>query len=673
MAEKSYAPLSAACVKSLNDNQKRKAAALEIEKMVKEFTTHNNAVQIKRLIKVLGDDFCASVNAHSRKGGLIGLAAVAIGLGKEIGKYLDDLIPPVLNCFGEPDSRVRYHACESLYNIVKVARTCILPHFTNIFEALSKLACDTEQNVRVASELLDKLLKDIVTENENFELTTFIPLLRERMYTKSPFGKMFIISWISVLDSVPDIDLVVHLPEILDGLFKILEDPNPEIKQSTYVVLSDFLRSIKMNPSRVNFANMINILIVHAQSSDEKLQLTAITWIDEFLQLSGAALLPFISGILTAVLPCLSYEGDTRKLIKGTANRVNANLLTFISAKEVLIIENLDLASIVEVLTKQLELQHISVQTKVAVLKWIYHLLKNFPDKMLSHTDTLFPVLMKTIGDTSEEVVQQCVIVIAEMIKSQSKYFTKFIANLIRLFSADRHLLEDRGVFIITKLCIMLNPDDIFKTFSENLIEESNLRFASVMVQTLSIILLTSSELFNLRSRLKDLDTEESVEVFIKIYKSWCHNPVAAVALCFLTQNYHHAYNLIKSFESIEVTVELLVEIDKLIQLIESPIFTFLRLELLEIERNQYLLRALYGLLMILPQSEAFQLLQRRLSAIPCNPTSQVLPEPKGGSKKNKNLRSKINFEELLSYFTKIQENHKKQKHDQRVSILVDS
>ena len=50
--------------------------------MVKEFAAVNNTTQIKRLLKVLGQDFATSPNAHVRKGGLIGLAAIAIALGK---------------------------------------------------------------------------------------------------------------------------------------------------------------------------------------------------------------------------------------------------------------------------------------------------------------------------------------------------------------------------------------------------------------------------------------------------------------------------------------------------------------------------------------------------------------------------------------------------------------
>ncbi len=53
--------------------------------------------------------------------------------------YLSLLVPPVLSCFFDQDSRVRYYACEALYNIAKVARESILPFFNDIFDGLSKV------------------------------------------------------------------------------------------------------------------------------------------------------------------------------------------------------------------------------------------------------------------------------------------------------------------------------------------------------------------------------------------------------------------------------------------------------------------------------------------------------------------------------------------------------
>lgn len=44
---------------------------------------------------------------------------------------------------------------------------------------------------------------------------------------------------------------------------------------------------------------------------------------------------------------------------------------------------------------------------------------------------------------------------------------------------------------------------------------------------------------------------------------------------------------------------------------------TDLRLQLLDVKNNPYLIKALYGLLMLLPQSSAFQLLSHRLQCVP--------------------------------------------------------
>lgn len=60
-------------------------------------------------------------------------------LYQDAGLYLKNLIPPVLTCFYDQDSRVRYYACEALYNIAKVARGSVLPFFNDVFDGLSKV------------------------------------------------------------------------------------------------------------------------------------------------------------------------------------------------------------------------------------------------------------------------------------------------------------------------------------------------------------------------------------------------------------------------------------------------------------------------------------------------------------------------------------------------------
>lgn len=147
-----------------------------------------------------------------------------------------------------------------------------------------------------------------------------------------------------MLNAVPEINMIVYLPEILDGLFQMLQDHMVEIHRMCETLLSQFLKSIQNDPYAADMPKMSNILIGHAQSSNELiqvcilifftlkkiikivLQFIAITWIREFVQLSGPNMLSFASGIFTAILPCLAYDGESRKRndfvnIFGTNNR----------------------------------------------------------------------------------------------------------------------------------------------------------------------------------------------------------------------------------------------------------------------------------------------------------------------------------------------------------------
>lgn len=96
---------------------------------------------------------------YARNGGLIGLAAASIALGSvrasfnqmsesrpadsyqdEVARHLNEIVPPVLACFTDQDARVRYYACEAMYNISKVAKGEVLVYFNLIFDALCKVS-----------------------------------------------------------------------------------------------------------------------------------------------------------------------------------------------------------------------------------------------------------------------------------------------------------------------------------------------------------------------------------------------------------------------------------------------------------------------------------------------------------------------------------------------------
>jgi vacuole morphology and inheritance protein 14 len=127
--------------------------------------------------------------------------------------------------------------------------------------------------VKNGAELLDRLIKDIVSESAAtyvsvihgspgptsaddqgksasdqqtaFSLERFLPLLEERINVLNPFTRTFLVAWITLLDSIPDLELVAYLPRFLGGLFKFLSDQNQDVHTATQVSLDRFLGEIR--------------------------------------------------------------------------------------------------------------------------------------------------------------------------------------------------------------------------------------------------------------------------------------------------------------------------------------------------------------------------------------------------------------------------------------------
>ncbi|KDQ15363.1 hypothetical protein BOTBODRAFT_31687 [Botryobasidium botryosum FD-172 SS1] len=932
-----------AILRGLNDKfyEKRKAAALDLEKLVRECQSQGDRHRINMIIDQLVELFATPSNAlHARNGGLIGLAATAIALGVDISQYMEKFMDPLIKCFTDSESRIRYFACESMYNIAKVSKGEILVYFNPIFDSLSRLAADSEISVKNGAELLDRLLKDIVAESapiyfphypeaekirqqtksgepyslgilvpqsedgivdeyakKAFSLAHFIPLLSERIYVVSPLTRSYLVAWISALDSVPDLELVSYLPDFLDGLLKYLSDPTEDVKVATENLLADFLREIreiaKVQQQRdeairvskwkqqqqqqqalyrqgskgtldndvdggkeksitekgafipegdekesmldgesivlregiggvgeeghdrdtgawvpgqavvVDHAAIVEILIQQLDPShDEIQQSTALRWIAEFLDFVQPVMVPFTPRLIPAILPNLAHHvpamqsaaiqtnqnlfGVIQSLPMLTSNQSSqppaqpstpvlpARTLTTAASSSSLqtmqsipaapgqtsgpartqsagesadtgptpipmrqnsltvstLAENFgkhravahtqppplpepvppytesassqssrphspsqsfgpngvpaltpiippaspvvtsaapyeeadpfDYQATVNMLTVQFLSEH--EETRVAALKWLIMLHQKAPKKILAMDDGTFPALLKTLSDTSEEVIKYDLQLLAQISSnSEEGYFRSFMMNLLELFSTDRRLLDIRGSLIIRQLCLSLNTERIYRTFAEILEREEDLEFASIMVQKLNIILITSPELSELRKRLKNLESRDGQTLFSILYKSWCHNPVATFSLCLLAQAYEHGSNLLHIFADMEITVTFLVQIDKLVQLIESPVFTSLRLQLLEPEKYPYLFKCLYGLLMLLPQSSAFISLRNRLNAVSSMGSLHIQQRPTATiSSRSKLGREEIKWQELLTHFRSLQSKHEK-------------
>jgi vacuole morphology and inheritance protein 14 len=339
----------------------------------------------------------------------------------------------------------------------------------------------------------------------------------------------------------------------LDGLFVYLSDPNVDVRTATLNVLGDFLKEIvdsvtfktdkvddgnslpdierlsmqtddlkqkllqKEEETKVDFPALTSTLVVFLSSLDEETRATALRWINTFINLSRNEMLPFTPLLLTTILPTLSHQVQA---IKSLAIDANTTLFTLVFDWSSTRKDPFDTVLTVTSLMKLC--QDESEDTRVGALEWLLMLHKKYPKQVMNSDQTFFHGLLKTLSDYSEEVVRRDLELLAQISHtSDDEYFTKFMVNLLNLFTIDRRLLETRGGLIIRQLCLSLNPERMYRSFGEILEQEMDLEFAGVMVQTLNLILVTAPELYDMRSRLKNIDSREGSALFCALYRSW--------------------------------------------------------------------------------------------------------------------------------------------------------
>ena len=137
---------------------------------------------------------------------------------------------------------------------------------------------------------------------------------------------------------------------------------------------------------------------------------------------------------------------------------------------------------------------------------------------------------------------------------------------------------------------------------------------------------------------------------------------------------YELGAKLIVYFANVDITIGFLMQVDKLVTLIESPTFVHLRLELLEPYKNPYLLKIMYCLFMLLPQNNAFNSLRIRLQSASSfgllqDENNENIKNVK--KKKEHERKGDIDIDALFDKFVKIQNKFKQQRLRNQDSLKI--
>jgi vacuole morphology and inheritance protein 14 len=301
--------LSAAVLVSLAHKryERRRLAAMEIEKVVRSLVLSNKPESLERvraILLLLSDDYVRSTSEDARKGGVVALAACAIGLKRasdsipEVSECRDLILASVVHACQDHSQRVRYYATESLFNVVKVIPQMAVQHFFILFEILRSLYADVDVDVRSGAELLDKKLKEVIVGAINSGLFTAeecIPIFARFVYMRNKATKRLTLTWLQELNEKligsPVLDFL-HL--FLGGIFAMIADPNISIRQSALAFLQSVLPKLLMEqkddmfeeaiPIKVDFDKLIQSLVTTLEHPDPFVRKVAIYWMSRIVK-----------------------------------------------------------------------------------------------------------------------------------------------------------------------------------------------------------------------------------------------------------------------------------------------------------------------------------------------------------------------------------------------------
>jgi hypothetical protein len=301
--------ISAAVLVSLAHKryERRRLAAMEIEKVVRGLAQQDELDRVRAILLLLSDDYVRSTSEDARKGGVVALAASAIGLKKAsdanptTNECRDLILASVVHACQDHSQRVRYYATESLFNVIKVIPSLAVQHFFILFEILRSLYADVDVDVKSGAELLDKKLKEVIVGAMNagsFTADACVPVFARFVYMRNKATKRLTLTWLQELtDKLIGAPILEYLHLFLTGIFDMVADPTVAIRQSALAFLQSILPKLLDNHVveeaidnfqsagvRVDFDKILQSLVTTMEHPDPLVRKISMYWVSKIVK-----------------------------------------------------------------------------------------------------------------------------------------------------------------------------------------------------------------------------------------------------------------------------------------------------------------------------------------------------------------------------------------------------
>ena len=178
---------------------------------------------------------------------------------------------------------------------------------------------------------------------------------------------------------------------------------------------------------------------------------------------------------------------------------------------------------------------------------------------------------------------------------------------------------ENLFLLMINELC----KDNIlilFDLLSDNILfEKHSYKFKFNLAGYLNNFLIFSSRAKELKESITSIindETNKDSPLFEKIFTIFSINPMCIINFCIYMELCEIGWELILNIKKINLDDDYYKYLALFVQAIDNKMWNDIRMRLLFPNKNIYLIKCLYGILMLLPQGKAFNILSERLYSI---------------------------------------------------------
>jgi hypothetical protein len=271
----------------------RREGVQALQTLVKE-NLQTDKQFVKTLFSFL-NDLIAADPPELKEAGLVALVALANCLLYKMNTEIINITDQILNCFSDEDSGVRYVACKSICEIVKLFPVIVLIKFDRIFKLLPALVLDchkvgtrrqdsTEILVKDGGQYLEGFMKDAALKHFIYlnPSPNFIPTFTIIAKSNLAEIRIFILKWLNnLLNTGWELHLMLNIHLYLQSLFEYLADPLQSIRIKSLFLISDLYNKITSTEvvyKQLDFVKVLKVVDAFLESKQDEVKSSAMLW-----------------------------------------------------------------------------------------------------------------------------------------------------------------------------------------------------------------------------------------------------------------------------------------------------------------------------------------------------------------------------------------------------------